>query len=62
MNIANIRDCYGCGVCATACGRKIIEIGLNADGFYEPHISMLANVLIVVFVLRFVPISMMNCL
>ena len=39
MNIANIRDCYGCGVCATACGRKIIEIGLNADGFYEPHIS-----------------------
>lgn len=39
MNIENIRDCYGCGVCATACGRKIIEIGLNADGFYEPHIT-----------------------
>lgn len=39
MNIENIRDCYGCGVCATACGQKIIEIGLNAYGFYEPHIS-----------------------
>ena len=39
MNISKIHDCYGCGVCATACGRKIIEIGLNDDGFYEPHIT-----------------------
>ena len=38
-NISNVHDCYGCGVCATACGRKIIEIGLNAEGFYEPHIT-----------------------
>ena len=38
-NILNIQDCYGCGVCATACGRKIIEIGLNQHGFYEPHIT-----------------------
>lgn len=38
-NISSVHDCYGCGVCATACGRKIIEIGLNEDGFYEPHIS-----------------------
>ena len=38
-NIGHIHDCYGCGVCATACGRKIIEIGLNKDGFYEPHIT-----------------------
>lgn len=38
-NIGKVHDCYGCGVCATACGRKIIEIGLNEDGFYEPHIS-----------------------
>ena len=38
-NISNVHDCYGCGVCATACGRKIIEIDLNADGFYEPHIT-----------------------
>lgn len=38
-NIASVHDCYGCGVCATACGRNIIEIGLNADGFYEPHIT-----------------------
>lgn len=38
-NISKVHDCYGCGVCATACGRKIIEIGLNEDGFYEPHIT-----------------------
>lgn len=39
MNISNIRDCYGCGVCATVCGRHIIEISLNSDGFYVPHIT-----------------------
>ena len=38
-NISQVHDCYGCGVCATACGRKIIEIGLNTEGFYEPHIT-----------------------
>ena len=38
-NIGLVHDCYGCGVCATACGRKIIEINLNDDGFYEPHIT-----------------------
>ena len=38
-NISSVHDCYGCGVCATACGRKIIEINLNDDGFYEPHIT-----------------------
>lgn len=39
MNISNIHDCYGCGVCAVVCSQKIIEIGLNNDGFYEPHIT-----------------------
>lgn len=38
MNISNIHDCYGCGVCATACGQNIINIALNSDGFYEPNI------------------------
>lgn len=38
-NISCVHDCYGCGVCATACGRKIIEIVQNTDGFYEPHIT-----------------------
>lgn len=37
-NISDIRSCYGCGVCALACGRKNIEIRRNADGFYEPNI------------------------
>lgn len=38
MNIANIYNCYGCGVCATICGQKIINIELNSKGFYEPRI------------------------
>lgn len=39
MNISHIHNCYGCGVCATVCGRKIIDIVLNADGFYEPLVT-----------------------
>lgn len=38
-NISTIHDCYGCGLCATVCGRKIIEIKLNGEGFYEPYIT-----------------------
>lgn len=41
MNINHIHDCYGCGVCATVCGKKIIQIHLNKDGFYEPCIDEL---------------------
>lgn len=39
MNISNIHDCYGCGVCAVVCSHKIIKISLNNYGFYEPHIT-----------------------
>ena len=38
-NIGRFSNCYGCGVCAVACPRKIIEIRENADGFYEPFVS-----------------------
>lgn len=38
-NIGQIKDCYGCGVCAAICGKKIIAIELNRDGFYEPRIT-----------------------
>lgn len=38
MNILSIKDCYGCGVCAIVCSMNIIEISLNSEGFYEPHI------------------------
>lgn len=37
-NVSDIKDCYGCGVCATACPKNIIEIRLNKAGFYEPYI------------------------
>lgn len=39
MNVAVVHNCYGCGVCATICPRKIISIELNIDGFYEPRIK-----------------------
>jgi len=39
MNISHIQDCFGCGVCAIACGHKIVDIRLNTDGFYEPYIA-----------------------
>lgn len=42
-NISVVHDCYGCGVCAAACNKKIINIQLNRDGFYEPYIGQLDN-------------------
>lgn len=38
-NISHIHDCFGCGVCAASCAKKIISIELNRDGFYEPRIT-----------------------
>lgn len=38
-NISTIHDCYGCGVCAASCGKRLIKIELNADGFYEPRLK-----------------------
>lgn len=39
QNISDIHSCYGCGVCAIACSKQIINLHLNKDGFYEPYIS-----------------------
>lgn len=39
MNISKLKDCFGCGVCAASCSRKIIDMRLNACGFYEPVIT-----------------------
>ena len=38
-SIANIKNCFGCGVCAAICPKDVIKIELNKNGFYEPLIS-----------------------
>ena len=38
-NIASVQECFGCGVCAVACPRKVISIRLSKDGFYQPYID-----------------------
>lgn len=39
MNISFIHDCFGCGICAIACNKKVIDIHLGQDGFYEPFLT-----------------------
>lgn len=38
-NISEIKNCYGCGVCSMSCPKNIIDLRLNASGFYEPYIT-----------------------
>lgn len=35
--------CYGCGVCASSCPKKIISITTNRDGFFVPNIQDFNN-------------------
>ena len=38
-NVLKFQYCFGCGVCAVSCGKRIIKIQLNKDGFYVPRID-----------------------
>lgn len=38
-NISDIKYCFGCGVCAIICPKKIIDLSLNKDGFYIPKLT-----------------------
>ena len=38
-NVSKVNGCYGCGLCVTACPSHIIELELNEDGFYKPHLA-----------------------
>lgn len=39
QDISVFHNCYGCSVCAVACGRKAITMQLNVDGFYAPIVD-----------------------
>lgn len=34
---ADIKDCYGCGVCVAACSHKALGLRLDKRGFYTPY-------------------------
>ena len=38
-NVSDIKNCYGCGVCAIVCAKKIISIEHDGEGFYAPRIA-----------------------
>lgn len=38
-NILYLKYCYGCGVCSSACPKKIISIKLDRNGFYKAFIK-----------------------
>lgn len=40
-NILSFEYCYGCGVCAASCGKQLIKIRLDKNGFYAPYIDEL---------------------
>lgn len=42
-NISKFTYCYGCGVCAAACPKHVINLHLDVDGFYTPAISDVDN-------------------
>jgi coenzyme F420-reducing hydrogenase beta subunit len=35
-SVADIKDCYGCGVCVAACPRRVLELRHDKNGFYAP--------------------------
>lgn len=38
-NISKFQYCYGCGVCASACPKKVIFMQIDEDGFYAPQVD-----------------------
>lgn len=39
INISKFDHCFGCGVCAAACPKKIISMYINEDGFFSPKVD-----------------------
>lgn len=38
-SVTNICDCFGCGLCASVCPKRAINLNLNDDGFYNPYVD-----------------------
>lgn len=58
QNISDIHSCYGCGVCAIACSKQIINLHLNKDGFMSHIYQNQTNAQTVVCVEKSVLIAM----
>lgn len=39
LGINNVKDCYGCGVCAAACPKHCVRMVESAEGFYVPQVD-----------------------
>lgn len=39
INVSEIHNCFGCGVCTISCPKAIIDIRLDRNGFYGPVIT-----------------------
>ena len=38
-SVTNICNCFGCGLCASVCPKRAINLNLNDDGFYRPYVD-----------------------
>lgn len=38
-SVADIKNCYGCGVCVAACPHHLLELKHDENGFYAPRIT-----------------------
>ena len=40
QNVSLLKNCFGCGVCSSVCGKKAISMKLNKNGFYYPAVDL----------------------
>lgn len=59
-NISELSHCYGCSLCAVICPQQIITLCQDKEGFYQPVIEKMMNVLLADCVVKYVLSLMMK--